>query len=58
MHLYLLLRNVDVRDTSLRMAMKSPLFKKLRDGGYLLEDHAGGCILYEKRNQVQEILGC
>ena len=50
--------DINVRDTSLRLAMKSPLFKKLRDGGYLLEDHAGGCILYEKRNQVQEILGC
>ena len=48
--------DINVRDTSLRKAMKSPLFKALRDGGYLLEDHAGGCILYEKREQVQAIL--
>jgi MoaA/NifB/PqqE/SkfB family radical SAM enzyme len=49
--------DINVRDTSLRVAMNSPLFRELRDGGYLLEDHAGGCVLYEKRAQVEKIAG-
>jgi len=48
--------DVNVRDTSLREAMNSRLFRELRDGGYLLEDHPGGCILYEKRDQVEKIM--
>ena len=49
--------DINVRDTSLRQAMNSPLFRELRDGGHLLEDHAGGCVLYEKRELVEEIMG-
>jgi MoaA/NifB/PqqE/SkfB family radical SAM enzyme len=49
--------DINVRDTSLREAMNSPLFRELRDGGYLLEDHAGGCVLYEKRAQVEKLAG-
>ena len=45
--------DINVRDSSLREAMNSPLFRKLRDDGYLLEDHDGGCILYEKRGLVE-----
>lgn len=48
--------DINVRDSSLKDAMNSPLFIKLRDEGYLLEDHEGGCILYEKRELVQQIL--
>ena len=48
--------DINVRDSSLKDAMNSPLFRKLRDEGYLLEDHEGGCILYEKRELVQQIL--
>ena len=47
--------DINVRDSSLKDAMNSPLFIKLRDEGYLLEDHEGGCILYEKRELVQQI---
>ena len=28
----------------------------LRNEGFLLEDHAGGCVLYEKKQQIQELL--
>ena len=45
-----------VRDTSLREALKSPLFMALQKEGVLLEDHPGGCVLYEKRDQVEAIL--
>ena len=48
--------DINVRDTSLREAMSSPLFVALREGGYLLEDHAGGCVLYEKRDLVEALL--
>ena len=44
-----------VRDTSLREAMRSPLFRQLREGGYLLEDHPGGCTLYERRAEVEKL---
>ena len=48
--------DVNVRDSSLRAALKSPLFLALQDGGVLLEDHPGGCVLHEKREQVESIL--
>ncbi len=48
--------DVNVKDTSLREAMKSPLFTALRDGSVLMEEHVGGCVLYEKREQVEALL--
>ena len=48
--------DINVRDTSLREAMNSSLFRKLRDGGYLMEDHPGGCTLYERRDDVERIM--
>ena len=48
--------DINVRDTSLKEATNSKLFVTLRDGGYLLEDHDGGCILYEKRAEVEDII--
>ena len=35
--------------------MKSKLFLDLQSEGVLLDDHKGGCVLYEKRAQVQEL---
>ena len=48
--------DVNVRDSSLREAMNSGLFRALRDNGHLLEDHAGGCVLFEKRELVEKLL--
>lgn len=48
--------DINVRDSSLKVAMDSQLFRKLRDGELLLEDHSGGCVLYEKRELVQKII--
>ena len=31
-------------------------FMALRDGGVLMDDHEGGCVLYEKRELVESIL--
>ena len=48
--------DINVRNTSLREALHSPLFMALRDGGVLMDDHEGGCVLYEKRELVESIL--
>ena len=48
--------DTNVRETSLREALNSPLFLALQDGGLLTEDHEGGCVLYEKRKQVEAII--
>ena len=48
--------DVSLGGASLRDALRSPLFRALRSGGILSEDHAGGCVLYEKRAQVESIV--
>ncbi len=48
--------DVNIKNTSLREAMKSPLFMALRDGDILMDDHEGGCVLYEKRELVEQIM--
>ncbi len=49
--------DINVKDTSLRDAMNSKLFKALQSEGVLMDDHDGGCVLYEKRHEVEAILG-
>ena len=48
--------DVNVRDTSMREALHSNLFLKLQNSGTLMEDHKGGCVLYEKRKEVENCL--
>lgn len=48
--------DVNVRDTSLRAALHSKLFLALQEGDVLSDEHTGGCVLYEKRKQVEELL--
>ncbi len=48
--------DVNVLNSSLREAMHSPLFTALRSGNLLLDDHAGGCVLYEKRDLVEALI--
>ena len=47
--------DVNVRELSLRDALRSKLFVSLRDGGVLDDDHIGGCVLFEKRGEVERI---
>lgn len=47
---------VNVKDTTLLETLNSNLFKSLRDGGILLEEHEGGCVLFEHRDEVEKIL--
>lgn len=48
--------DVNVKTSSLRDALHSKLFMKLQTEGTLLEDHAGGCVLFEKREEVERFL--
>lgn len=42
--------------TTLREALQSPLFRKLQADGILTQEHRGGCVLFEKEQQVKEAL--
>ena len=46
----------NVRDTSLREALRSPLFRALQTEGLLKDDHVGGCTLYLQREKVEAIV--
>ena len=46
--------DTNVRETSLRDAMRSKLFRTMIDGGLLDDDHKGGCVLFDKREQILE----
>ena len=48
--------DINVKETSVREALNSGLFTALRDGGVLAGDHIGGCVLHEKRDQVEALL--
>ena len=48
--------DINVAETSLKDAVESKLFRALQDGGVLADDHVGGCVLYEKRAQVEALL--
>ena len=45
-----------VREKTLLEIMESKLFTSLRESGMLDDDHNGGCVLFEKRAQVQALL--
>ncbi len=46
----------NVRDTSLKEALNSRLFQRLRSEDILMEEHAGGCVLFERKELVEELL--
>lgn len=48
--------DVNVRDTSLREALHSGLFMKLQNSGTLIEEHVGGCVLFDKKDEVESYL--
>ena len=41
----------------LEAALRSPLFRKLRDASALSWQHTGGCTLYEHRDEVEAMVG-
>ena len=48
--------DINVRNTSLREALRSPLFTALREQNVLMEEHSGGCVLFERRETVEALL--
>ena len=48
--------DINVRDTSVREALKSPLFYALNTQGLLNDDHVGGCTLYMNKDKVEKII--
>lgn len=47
--------DTSLRDTSLREALASPLFVKLRESGALEETHVGGCTLFAQEETVKAL---
>lgn len=45
----------NLKNLTLREALKSDLFERLRNDGYLNEEHTGGCVLFGKRNEVERL---
>ena len=48
--------DVNVRDKTLIEALNSKLFKSLRDGGLLMDEHECGCVLFEHEEDVKRLL--
>ena len=43
-------------DITLRQALQSPFLTRMREDGFLLGEHAGGCLLFEKQEEVRAML--
>ena len=48
--------DTNVREATLKGAISSRLFQVLQSTDILKDDHVGGCVLFEKRSQVEAIL--
>lgn len=48
--------DINVKDASLLEVIDSKLFKSLREGDILLDDHDGGCVLFEHKDEVERLL--
>jgi len=48
--------DTDMRTGTLLQALESPLFYKLNQAGMLLGEHKGGCLLFEKEDEVKAML--
>lgn len=48
--------DTNVNDCTLMEVLSSPLFNKLADSGMLLGEHDGGCLLFERENEVKSML--
>lgn len=48
--------DTNLKDFTLREALKSPLFRKLNETGMLLGEHDGGCVLFQKEKEVKKLM--
>ncbi|WP_461254967.1 radical SAM/SPASM domain-containing protein [Treponema sp. R80B11-R83G3] len=49
--------DTSLKTTTLRKALQSPLFTRLREEGDLLSEHTGGCVLFDQAEYVQALIG-
>ena len=49
--------DTSLRNVTLKEALHSPLFCRLRENGNLEKEHIGGCVLYEQEVEVKRLLG-
>jgi len=47
--------DTNVKETSIVVALKSPLFQKLSDNHMLMQEHEGGCVLFEQEEMVKRL---
>lgn len=47
----------NVKESTLLEVLQSPLFRKLRSEHILMNEHIGGCVLFEQREVVENLLG-
>nr|WP_081794711.1 radical SAM protein [[Eubacterium] cellulosolvens] len=48
--------DVNVKETSIREALKSRLFRMLNQNGLLRDEHEGGCVLHQRKHFVEAVL--
>ena len=48
--------DINVKETSIEEALKSPLFAAVKEKGLLGEDHNGGCALAGREDEVKALL--
>jgi MoaA/NifB/PqqE/SkfB family radical SAM enzyme len=48
--------DTNLKNCTLLEAMQSPLFRKLRETEFMLGEHSGGCLLFEKELEVKKLL--
>ena len=48
--------DINVKNSSLREAINSTLFQTMIEEGMLKDEHKGGCVLFEKRDKMNEIM--
>lgn len=49
--------DTSLKEVSLKEALNSPLFKKLKQNGSLFSEHTGGCVLFEQEETVKKLAG-
>lgn len=47
--------DVNVKTVGLHGALQSPLFRGIQEQNLLMEEHAGGCVLFERRAEVEAL---
>lgn len=48
--------DTNLKDCTLLEALQSPLFRKLKETEMLMGEHSGGCLLFEKEEEVKKLL--